>query len=360
MILQKSSLRLLTMTVFASAAWLAAAPDARAGEADEALDHFEKGVTLYNEGSWEPALDEFRASHALQPHWKIRINIANCLIKLKRHGEAMTEIVLTKEEGGQDMDGKLRDQVDKIIESLSAKVARIRLDAAIGGKTALYVDGKIVPSATKDGLVYVDPGTHEVLVTHGKNKIAMTMIDLKQAGDEVAIDIAGKIHDATPAASAGPVPLSKRWALWTGIATLAAGAAFMGAFGGLYVEVGDYNDDLEEARMHVSGDVCSCFDEPLGSSCYASGYVPSLDYRDRVREICGKKHVAATANAMLALGVIFTLTGVGLLVYDGVKAGRLNKAQASSQEKSAWNRLSLSLTPSVGPGVAWLALGGHF
>jgi len=34
----------------------------------------------------------------------------------------------------------------------------------------------------------------------------------------------------------------------------------------------------------------------------------------------------------------------------------LASAAFASQEKSAWNRLSLSLTPSVGPGVAGLAL----
>src|SRR5262249_42954142 len=107
---------------------------------EEARGHFEKGVMLLDEESWEAALAEFLRARELVPTRASTKNAAICLIKVRRYDEAleMFEALLAF----PNITADDRAMADRAIKDLSkTKVGAIELRGAPPG-ASIVIDGR--------------------------------------------------------------------------------------------------------------------------------------------------------------------------------------------------------------------------
>jgi tetratricopeptide (TPR) repeat protein len=89
---------------------------------DKAKKHFKQGTILYDEGNYEAALVEFKASYEANPNWKMRYYVAVTLQALHKFVEAEKEMKLYLEEGSDAVAEKKRKEVEDILTSLSGVI----------------------------------------------------------------------------------------------------------------------------------------------------------------------------------------------------------------------------------------------
>ena len=116
-----------------------AALPAFADDHQNARVHFRMGALAYTEGNIEMALAEFQLAFALKPSFKIRYNIAQCLMELGRLDEAYEMYVYYLVEGEDSIDSERLAEVNETLEQIrerlggevpEVKVGRGRFDAA--------------------------------------------------------------------------------------------------------------------------------------------------------------------------------------------------------------------------------------
>jgi hypothetical protein len=103
-------------------ALLLATPSAAADKQDEAREHFMRGAVKYTEGNIDAALAEFQLAYALNPSYKIRFNIAQCHMEHERFARAYEEFYLYLYEGGDEVPGDRRADVEQTISDLAARL----------------------------------------------------------------------------------------------------------------------------------------------------------------------------------------------------------------------------------------------
>lgn len=126
---------------------------------DEARQHFEKGIALFEEESWDPALAEFLRSREVFATRAATKNAALCLRKLDRFDEALDLFQALLREF-PNLPSEDRALAESAIKSLSALVGGIDVRASESG-AVIVVDGRergTVPSPP----VRVNAGTHLV------------------------------------------------------------------------------------------------------------------------------------------------------------------------------------------------------
>lgn len=128
---------------------------------EKAKLHFKKGIEFFNEEQWEQALGEFRKAFKFKPHWKIRYNIGLCYVKLEFWAQAMTELTLMFEEGGDNIPSKQFKKVKKTIGSLKNKIGVLKLEGEVKG-VEVRVDGKPIIGLARGGVLFLNPGEHRV------------------------------------------------------------------------------------------------------------------------------------------------------------------------------------------------------
>ncbi len=128
----------------------------------EAKELFKNGVTLFNAGDMERALDFFLRSRAAFASSKNTINAAICLDKLGRYDEALElyEEVLTK--FAADLDAESRAAIAPAMSVLRGKVGSITVSANVDG--SVLVDGRARGKLPLTGPLRVLAGKHVVRV----------------------------------------------------------------------------------------------------------------------------------------------------------------------------------------------------
>ncbi|MGK4007731.1 tetratricopeptide repeat protein [Sorangium sp. So ce1036] len=218
-----------------------AAPAVFASEA-EAASRFQRGVVLYQEGDFAPALIEFRRAHELAPNYRVLYNIAQVHYMLGEYAEALRAFEQYLEQGGAALKAERRTAVE-------AEIARLRLRV---GTLALTANADGVEIAIDDVPIGKTPLAAPVPVSSGRRRVvaskdgrsAVRIVEV--AGGEhleIRFDLPARPRPTEPlrpaadrgasttparggASAAGPaVPL---WP-WAATAVLAAGAGVSGA-----------------------------------------------------------------------------------------------------------------------------------
>ncbi|APR74725.1 Hypothetical protein A7982_00071 [Minicystis rosea] len=215
---------------------------------DEARDHFQRGIALFDEESWDAAFVEFERARALYPSRAATKNAALCLRLMKRYEEALAtfeDLVampnLTKED--QELGEKeiiaLRRLVGTIEVASAEPNATVLVDRRVRGKTPL-------------ARVRVAVGTHEVRVVKDGFEPYATRIYVP-GGESVRVSplFVRPGMQATPVPAAPPV--KQRDLLTPAAITLGLGGLSLGVgavFGGLTV------GKVSAIRDHCASDVC--------------------------------------------------------------------------------------------------------
>lgn len=181
------------------------APAAVAGKKDEALAHFEKGLTLSDKAAWDAALAEFSRSIELFPTRAATKNAAVCLRKLGRNDEALDLYEgLLRDAGELPVD--LKAEAQRAILELRAIVGTIEIEAAQPG-ASITVDGRRRGEHPLFAPLHVNAGSHVVrLYSEGREpfetsvevaggqtaRVTARLVQLVQAGSLRVSEKSGK------------------------------------------------------------------------------------------------------------------------------------------------------------------------
>ncbi|WP_441289185.1 PEGA domain-containing protein [Sorangium sp. KYC3313] len=243
-----------------------------AGDKTEEADaRFRRGVELYNEVDYGAALTEFRRAYELAPAYQVLYNIAGTCYQLKDYACALRAFERYLADGGEQLPGGRRAEVERDIAVLRSRVATVEISTS-APDVEISVDG--VPAGKT-------PLPEPLLMSAGRRRIAaeapgrpavLRVVDVA-GGDHVRLTI--ELPEARapqgPAEGAGgaPAPLgalrmdraprqqrSVPVFPWLATGALAAGAAAtgvlaLGASGDLDAELDRYPGDaraVERAR----------------------------------------------------------------------------------------------------------------
>jgi len=161
-------LRLLVLLAITSSSAIVAAEPAApsapsAGATTEARERFQRGVTLYREGSFDAALAEFKRAYEIAPNYRILYNLAQ--VQVERHDSvaALNLFGQYLQQGGSEIEADRRVQVERDMQSLRGRVSDLTVESNISG-AQLTIDGIDAGTLPLAGPVPVNSGVRQVVV----------------------------------------------------------------------------------------------------------------------------------------------------------------------------------------------------
>lgn len=168
-----------------------AAPAATDGKRDEARQHFEKGIALFEEESWDAALVEFLRSREIFATRAATKDAALCLRKLNRFDEALDLFQALIREF-PSLPAEERALAESAIKELTGRVGGIDIQAAEPG-ASIVIDGRergTVPAPP----LRVNVGTH--LLRLSREGFVPFETQVKVAGAQT-VTVQGKLAPLT-------------------------------------------------------------------------------------------------------------------------------------------------------------------
>ncbi|WP_437590523.1 hypothetical protein [Sorangium sp. So ce1000] len=249
-----------------------------AGKTEEADDRFRRGVQLYNEADYGAALTEFRRAYELAPAYQVLYNVAGTCYQLKDYACALRAFERYLADGGAQIPGGRRAEVERDVAVLRSRVATVEIststpdveisvDDVPAGKTPF--PEPLLMSAGRRRIVAEAPGRPAVMRVvdvaggdHVQLKIELPVARAPEgpgegAGRAPAPSSAGAPMDRAPRPQrSAPVPVFP----WIATGALAVGAAAagvlaLGASGDLDAELERYPGDaraIKRARTRTA------------------------------------------------------------------------------------------------------------
>lgn len=232
---------------------------AASSEVDQARAHFERGASLFKEGSFDAALAEFKRAYEIVPNYKVLYNIGQAQVERHDYVAALRAFEDYLRQGATDIATERRESVERDIASLKTRVATLAVKSNARG-AELLVDGVSVGTVPFDSDPLVSAGTRR--------------LTLKKAGFtplERTISVAGGDHpevemnleplsnlpagDSQPSGPVTPIARSEsrpvRPATWV---SLAATGVFTGAAVTFGLLARKSNEDLDAELARFPAD----------------------------------------------------------------------------------------------------------
>lgn len=275
----------IALSVIAPAALHAAEPTP--AELSAARELFQQGLALEEKLEWAAALENFRKVAAVKTTAPVRFHIALCLENLGQLVEAYDEFMRARGEAASDPKpdaATLRDQADKHLADLKARIPRLTIEVEEGESVEVSVDGKPINAALLGTPLPLDPGSHKIAAS-GRNGTFEKTVTLVERGEPRTLHVvlAGANAPAEKPPSRLDLPPTTAWiAAGAGVALTATSLLLYSMSRSAYREV--------EA---------ACGDRPL---C-------PRDLRDRYEE--GRSY-NTWGNVLLVTGLLSVSAGVVL------------------------------------------------
>lgn len=256
----------------------------------QARQHFLRGVDLFKERNFRAALVEFQRAQDIAPNWRLYYNIAQTQFELHNYAGTLRSFQQYLAEGGQDIEETRRAEVQREIEKLRGRVAKVRLTVNEVGAEVRIDDEPAGTTPLPDPIV-ISAGHVKIEVRKGAST-AVRYVDVA-GGDDVAVDLVLAKEQAGGAPMNGPVATQPRPAapvqagrsntgVWVGVAVtgaLAAGAVVtgivaLGAKSDYDSELGAFPgsaNDVDSARSKTK--TFALATDILGGAAIASGIV---------------------------------------------------------------------------------------
>jgi hypothetical protein len=237
----------LFVSVLGSSAF--AGSEARAEDTKEAMDRFDRGVSLYQAGAFEGALLEFEAAYKVSGNFRVLFNIAVCKMESRDPAGALQAFRRYLSEGGERVDATKRATVDALIKKLELSVASLTVKSDAPPGTEVRIDDERVGTVPLAAPLTVRTGRRKVSIVSGAQRADKT-IDV-MSGESPSVELSLPTAQAQVAnAARGDEPSKKSdsdgpgalWVPWTLAGAFGAAAVVTGV-----VAVGARND-AETAR----------------------------------------------------------------------------------------------------------------
>jgi hypothetical protein len=190
----------VALLCFGSVASARAEPDPRT----VAREHYERGLSLVEQRSFDAALAEFDLAYAKSPHFAVLYNIGLCQVALGRPLPAVDALSRYLSEGGAEVPAERRAQVEVQIAELEARFAELSVTADRPG-TTIVVDGREIGQTPLEKPVRLPAGPHEVSATIDGVPTASRRIELGER-ERRTIDFAFAPAPAAPPEVPAPEP----------------------------------------------------------------------------------------------------------------------------------------------------------
>jgi hypothetical protein len=250
-------MRVLNLPLLAALAFVAVPASAQDNTAF-AQQRFTRGAGLYEQRSYAPALDEFRASLALYGSPNTRLYVARCLRELGRLDEALPEFERAMREAGDRAStdpryAATRDAAQTEMLAIAPRVGRLTLtipDAPAGvvvrvndreiPREALGVAFPVMPGALRIVVESVEheTETRETEVAAGREVTVGVVLRRRARAVEGQTELQRPVVPVTPATPSRGVSRNLAWVgFGIGAAGLIGFAAFGAAAGGTFSDL---------------------------------------------------------------------------------------------------------------------------
>jgi tetratricopeptide (TPR) repeat protein len=182
--MKRTNQRIVAVLLFLLALPMMAARAAGATDNSDPVEKaratFHQGVQLYNEGSFDAALAEFRKAYRLSPNYRLLYNIALTYFDLHDYVSSIKYLKQYVKEGGSDISTERRRQVGELNQKLEERIASLEIGCNLEGAD-IQVD---------DISVGVSPIAFPVLVNAGPRRV--TAVKLGHAVVARMVTVGGK------------------------------------------------------------------------------------------------------------------------------------------------------------------------
>ena len=178
--------------------------------AEDASDHFRRGVELFEEGNHRAAIIEFERAYELKPNWRVLYNIGQVHFLLQDYSAALKAFERYLAEGGDEVPSKRRAVVEADLEKLEKRVAKLTLNVSVPG-AEISIDDVVVGTSPLAGPVGVNAGRRKVTVSKADHQPVTRMVDIA-GGDIQTLSLelvkltTAEPEPAPPPAAPSPAP----------------------------------------------------------------------------------------------------------------------------------------------------------
>jgi tetratricopeptide (TPR) repeat protein len=162
---------------------LAAGPADASNATERARANFHHGVKLYNEGSFEAALAEFRRAYQISPNYRLLYNIAQAYFDLHDYVNSLKALKQYVQEGGSEIAADRRIEVSELNQKLEERIANLDIVCSQDGADIRVDDISVGVSPLKSA-VLVNAGPRRI--TAVKSGYAVTARVVTVVGREKA------------------------------------------------------------------------------------------------------------------------------------------------------------------------------
>jgi tetratricopeptide (TPR) repeat protein len=148
------------LLVLASSAQAAGAGES-SNPTERARASFHHGVQLYNEGSFEAALAEFRKAYQFSPNYRLLYNIAQTYYDLHDYVSSSKSLKQYVQEGGNELSATRRTEVNELNQKLDERIAYLDIVCNLDGAD-IRVDDLSVGVSPLTSVVPVNAGPRRI------------------------------------------------------------------------------------------------------------------------------------------------------------------------------------------------------
>jgi tetratricopeptide (TPR) repeat protein len=192
------------LSLLASSA-MAAGPVDNASATEKARANFHHGVKLYNEGSFEAALAEFRRAYQISPNYRLLYNIAQTYFDLHDYVNAFKTLKQYVQEGGSEISAERRQEVGELNQKLEERIANLDIVCSQDGAD-IRVDDLSVGVSPLTSAVLVNAGPRRITaVKPGYAVTARTVTVVGKEKAKVIVDMAEPVETQSAGGFRSPV-----------------------------------------------------------------------------------------------------------------------------------------------------------
>jgi len=165
---------------------------------EEASRRFQRGRELFNEGDYRTALVEFRRAYELAPNYIVLYNIGNVQFQLLDYAGALDSFEKYLSQGGANIDPKRKADVDRDIEKLRSRVARVEITTSVPDADITIDDLPVGKTPFNKSLV-LNPGRHKITaIKEGRLPASQTVEVASGDTPSVKLDLPEKPLNQSP------------------------------------------------------------------------------------------------------------------------------------------------------------------
>ncbi len=271
---------------------------------EQARTHYERGLQLYSEQNYEAALVEFERAYQIAPSYKILYNTGLIHKQLNNYVASLTAFERYLAEGGTSVPEDRRQEVQRYIDQMSVRVARLTIRTNIP-EADVSVDDVPVGKAPLGKAVFVNPGRRKVTASKPGYYPATSIVTVV-GSDSVNVNL-----DLTSlsAPAANPGPRNRAIVGWVATAVLAGGATTFGVL-----------------ALNANSKLKSDLGSPAAANSDGSAERAQLD-----SDLKKQRTFAALADTLTGLAVI----AGGISVYLTIKAASAQPTEPEAGSKTA-------------------------